>query len=102
MCGKEKIYSVWPLGFSWFSWAARAGGLLRGGQEAEDCPEAAGGSWLAAMRCCCSKHQLGAEHSVDEPLTLSSLRPKGLVMALEDCARVGGSNNGLCIVLKGG
>jgi hypothetical protein len=47
------------------------------------------------------KSQLGAEHGVDEPLPRSSLRPTGLVMALEDGARVGGGNNGRFIVLKG-
>jgi hypothetical protein len=41
-----------------------------------------------------------AEHGVDRPLPGSSLRPRGLVMALEDEARVSDSNNGRSIVLK--
>jgi hypothetical protein len=48
------------------------------------------------------KCQLGAEDGVDKPLPRSSLRPRGLVMALQDSTRVGGSNNGSCIMLKGG
>jgi hypothetical protein len=48
------------------------------------------------------KRELGAEHNVDKPLPRSSPRPRGLVMALEDGARVGGGNNGRGILLKGG
>jgi hypothetical protein len=48
------------------------------------------------------KCQLGAEDGVEEPFPQSSLRQRGLVMALEDSARVGGSDNGSCIMLKGG
>ena len=91
----------WAAKPSQHAWATRVGGLLCGSQEAEYCPEAAGGGRLAAMSCSSSKRQLGAEHSVDEPLPRSSLRPGGLVMALEHCTRVCGCNNGRCIVLKG-
>jgi hypothetical protein len=51
--------------------AASVGGLLRGGQEAEDCPEATGGGRLAAVSGSSPKCQLGAEDSVDKPLPRS-------------------------------
>ncbi len=38
----------WVAKPSQHSWAASVGGLLRGGKEAEGCPEAASGSRLAA------------------------------------------------------
>ncbi len=82
--------------------AASVGGLLSWGQGAEGCPEATGGCRLAVVSCSSPKCQLGLEHCVDEPLPQSSLRQRGHVMALEDGARVGGGNNGCCIVLEGG
>jgi hypothetical protein len=84
----------WAAKPSPHAWAARVGGLLSGGQEAEDRPEATGSSQLAAMSCHSLKRQLCAQHSVDKPLPRSSLRLRGLVMALEDGARVGDCNNG--------
>jgi hypothetical protein len=89
-------------------WAAKQKPALLGGQCRRTAQRGsrgrrlAGGSRLAAMRCSGLKRQLGAEHSVDEPFPRLSLRQRGLVMALEDGARVGDSNNGSCIVLKGG
>ncbi len=56
----------------------------------------------AAMSCSSLKLQLGMEHSVDKQLPGLSLRLRGQVMVLEDCSRICGSNNGRCIVLKGG
>ncbi len=82
--------------------AAGVGGLLRGGQEGEDCPEETSCCRLAAVSGGSPQRQLGAEDGVDKPLPQSSLRLRGLVMALEDSTRVSGGNNGSCIVLKGG
>ncbi len=58
---------------------------------------------ICIIRCRTSdvRHSMLARIQM-KPLPQSSLRSRGLVMALEDGARVGGCNNGRCIVLKCG